>query len=135
MVGSRGGAVTCVVDGVWLTSVRTSTASGIQRRWRQRQRGQRQNIVYSGDGGSEEVSGVRGVSNNGNGSKRVGGIWVDNGDGNGRRVRRLVIGGTDGSVRDCGGKVNTVWRKRAREVSGSEGGRVERFGLSAVQVI
>ena len=130
----RGGAVTCVVSGVWLASERESTASSIQRQWRQRRQGRRRRLAYSGDGGREGVGSVRGVSSNGNGSEGVGGFWGDSGDGNGRRVRRPVIGGVDGGVRDYGGKVDGGRWKRAREVSGSKGGRVERFSLSAFQV-
>ena len=93
-----------------------------------RQRGRQRRLVYSGDvdSGSEGVGGVRG---NVNGSNGVSGVWGDSGDGNGIQVRQPVSGGTDSNVRDCGGKGDVGQRKRAREVSGSEGGRVESFGL------
>ena len=51
----RGGTVTCVFGGVWLAAARALTASCLQRRWRQRQRGRWRRIVYSGDGGREGV--------------------------------------------------------------------------------
>ena len=46
------------------------------------------------------VRGVRGGSVNGSGSEVVGGVWVNIGDGNVRRVRPPVSGGADGGVRD-----------------------------------
>ena len=52
---NRGGTVACVFGGVWLVSARALTASCLQRRWRQRQRGRWRRIVYSGDGGREGV--------------------------------------------------------------------------------
>ena len=134
VIGGRGGAVTCVVGGVWLAAARELTTSSLQWRWRQRQRGRRQRLVYSDDGVREGVSGVRGGSVNSNGSKGVGGVWGDSGDGNVRSVWPPVSDGTDGGVRDCGGKGNSGRKKRARKVSGNEGGCVESFGLSAVQV-
>ena len=94
-----------------------------------RKRGRFWRLIYSGDGCREGVSGVRGDSGNGNDSEGVGGVWGDSGYGNGRQVRRPVSGGTDGGVRDCGGKGDGGRRKRAREVSGSKGGRMESFGL------
>ena len=130
----RGGTVMCLFGGVWLAASRALTASCLQRRWRQRQRGRRKRLVYSGNGGRESVGGVRGGSGNGNSSEGVGGVWGDSGNGNVRRVRSPVSGGADGGVRDCGGKGDSGRRKLAREVSGSEGGCEESFGLSAVQV-
>ena len=64
----------------------------------------------------------------------VGGVGDGSSDGNGRWQRQTVSGGTDGGVRDCGGKGDGGRRKRSREVSGREGGCMESFGLSAVQV-
>ena len=87
-------------------------------------------MIYSGDGGREGVGGIKGGSGNGNGIKGVSGVWGDRGDGNGRQVRQPVSGGTDGGIRDCGGKGNSGWRNRARAVSGRKGGRVGSFGLS-----
>ena len=107
----RGGAVTCVVGGVWLAAARESKASGLQQQWRQRQRGCWRLLVHSGDGGREGVGGVRGGSGNDNGSKGVGGVWGNSGDGNGRQVRRPVSGSVDGGVRDCGGKGDGGQRK------------------------
>ena len=43
-------------------------------------------------------------------------------------------GNTDSGVRVCSGKGDSSRKKQARVVSGSKGGRVESFGLSAVQV-
>ena len=121
---NRGGAVTYLFGGVWLAASRVLTTSSIQRRWGKRQRGRRRRLVYSGDGGREGVGGVRGGSGNGNGREGVGGIWVDIGGGNVRRVRPPVSGGTDGDVRECGGKGDGGQRKRAQEVSVSKGSRV-----------
>ena len=134
MVCSIGGAVTCVVCSVWLAAVRALTASGFQRQWRQRQQGRRRRLVYSGNVGREGVGGVRGGSVNGNGSKVVGGVLVNSGDGNFRGVGTPISGSADGDVRECFGKGDSIRRKRAREVSDSEGGRMETFCLSAVQV-
>ena len=67
-------------------------------------------------------------------AREFGGVWNDSGNGNVRWVRRLVSGCSDGGVRDCSGKGDGGGRKRAREFSGSEGSRVESFGLSAIQV-
>ena len=134
MFGGRGGAVACVVGGVWLAAARVSMASGIQWRWRQRQQRRRWRLLYSSDDVCEGVGGVRGGSGNVNGSEGVGVVWGDSGVGNGRRVRRLVSDGVDSSVRDCGGKGNVCRRKRAMEVIGRKGRRVDSFGLSAGQV-
>ena len=117
-----------------MAAARALTASCLQRRWRQRQQGRWKRLVYSGNGDRESVGGVRGGSGNGNGSEGVGGIWGDSGNGNVRRVGPPVSGGAYGGVRDYSGKGKGGRRKLARVVSGSKGGRVERFGLSAVQV-
>ena len=61
-------------------------------------------------------------------------VELEIGDGNGRRLQPPVSGSAVSSVRECSCKGNSGQRKRAREVSGNEGARVERFGLSAVQV-
>ena len=44
---------------------------------------------------------------------------------------RSVSGGADGSVRDGGSKGDSCRSKQVKAVSGSEGGRVGNFGLSA----
>ena len=62
-------------------------------------------------------------------ARDFGGVWNDSGNGNGRRVRRPISGSADGGVRNCSGKGGGGRRKRARKVSGSEGGHVEIFGL------
>ena len=73
VVGGRGGAVMCVVGvsegvgGMWSSTARTSTTSGLQQRWRKWQQGRWWRLVYSGDGGQEGVGGVRGGSGDGNG--------------------------------------------------------------------
>ena len=108
-----------------------SETSGLQRRWQKRQVGSRQRLVYSGDGIREGVGGVRGGSGDDKGSKGVGGVWGNSGNGNDRRGRQPVSCGADGGVRDCNGKGDGGWMKRARAVGGSEGGRVGSFGLSA----
>ena len=121
------------VSDVWLAAARALAASGLQWRWRQRQRGCRRRLVYIGDGGREGVGGVRGSSSDGNGREGVGGAWGDSGDGNGRQVWQPVSSGTDSGVRDCGGKGDGSRRKRVREVNGSKGGRMGSFGLSEAE--
>ena len=86
-------------------------------------------MVYSGDGIREGVGNVRGGRGDGNSSKGVGGVWGDIGDGNGRQGWQPVSDGANGGVRDSVGEGNGGWRKRAREVSSSKGGRVGRLGL------
>ena len=124
MVGGSKG-----VGGVWLAETRASAVSGLQRQWQKRQQGLQRHLVYSANGGCEGVGGVRGSSGDGNDSKGFGGVWGNSGSGNGRWGRQPVSGGADSGVRDGSGKGKSRRRKRAREVSGSEGGRVAGFGF------